>query len=696
MVNYYTTTDYLSYIGALPGADGPAGEGDIFHFDLPIPGELDATKRKGWSIEIKQGEHHFGIGDAEGNAYATTVWGYALPGKDAGYLGPTIRAEADEAINVNWKNKLPFDGHLLPIDFSLHLAMPETFTYDQGYIPTVVHLHGGKNRSDSDGLPDQWSVQGNLEVGSLWKSPVQTYDNDQQAAPLWYHDHALGITRLNVYAGLAGVYLLTDDVEQDLIATGVLPGSEHDIPLVIQDKAFTKDGTLYFPALEGDDIPGTGEQISFDTDGDGTADFTGEASVQPEFFGNIITVNGMAWPNHEVDEGMHRFRLLNGSDSRFYVLDLWDDDPENDPVAYLVGTDGGLLPHAIELDGPVVLEPGGRLDLVIDFSELDVGTQVQLVNSGPAFEPFKGFDLDEFGVYDYGALAGGALAANDPELDLDANGDPVLVDKIMQFTVVADTDPSNNGLTLENGTVLAGENFRILAPEDSVLTRKLGLYEGADAFGRVHPLLGVAENTTDIDGNEVTYGPQLWAEPVTEDPLLGSTEVWEFFNFSEDAHPIHVHLTQYQVLSKSKIWYQPTEVDLPGHDGQMASGSAVIPLDRGGDGDLDYFVLDAVPFDEAGEFDWDAADALAEEALGLGSDLVDVFLFEFQSRGDNTLDPETQGWQDTVWVGPGEMISAIMEFEKAGPYVWHCHILSHEDHEMMRPFEVIDPAATVA
>jgi spore coat protein A, manganese oxidase len=670
-VNYYTTMDYLSYLSALLGHE--AGEADLFQFALPVPPELDATTRGGWSIQMQEGTNWFGIGDASGDAYTTTVWGYALPGQESGYLGPTILAQSGNPVHVNWQNTLPQGDHLLPIDFTVHIATPERFPIEDGYIPAVVHLHGGHNRSDSDGLPDQWKIQNNRETGDLWHSAVNTYDNDQQAATLWYHDHALGITRLNVYAGLAGFYLLTDEVEQDLIdpssnVLATLPGPEFQIPMVIQDKAFTPDGELYYPAYKNDLLPGTEDMVGEGEDAVVpeafyTANGDDAASVVPEFFGNIITVNGMAWPTLEVDSGMWRFRLLNGSDSRFYVLSFEDNDADADPQVFLVGTDGGLLPVAKELTEPFVLEPGGRLDLVVDFSGLDPDTQVILTNSGPAFEPFKGFEDD-------GSLAGGAVAAD--QVEFDDQGDPILVDNIMMFSVSLPNIDGNDAddIQLFDGKQLAGD-FRYLDPADATETRKLGLFEGEDEFGRIHALLGVAENTTDINGNFVQYGPQAWDDPITEDPALGSTEIWELYNFTEDAHPIHVHLTQFQVLERHKIWFQDdlnNETGVPEPDG--------VPDDRDGDGDLDYTTLSNPPLDENGEFDWSQVSANAGDVF-VSAELIEPA-------------PEEQGWQDTVWVGPSEVLFQIMEFDRPGEYVWHCHILSHEDHEMMRPYEVID------
>jgi spore coat protein A len=180
--------------------------------------------------------------------------------------------------------------------------------------------------------------------------------------------------------------------------------------------------------------------------------------------------------------------------------------------------------------------------------------------------------------------------------------------------------------------------------------RKLGLFEGTDEFDRVTPKLGKAEEGKVIQVNEHgeiisgVFGPLSFHDETTEKPVLGSYEQWDIFNFTADSHPIHLHLTQYQVLEKREITF--TDV---AEDG--------IPDDITGDGEIKY-----------GE---------------------DIFMGEAIA-----LRPEEMGWQDTVHVDPGTMMSVVSLFDKPGDYVWHCHILSHEDNEMMRPFTVIsDPDA---
>ena len=234
-----------------------------------------------------------------------------------------------------------------------------------------------------------------------------TYDNDQEAATLWYHDHALGMTRLNVYAGLAGFYVLQDQHRLDLVNRRVLPGGDYDIGMAIQDRAFTKDGQLYYPAYKNDPLPGTDTVKDVVPKEFYKENGNDAPSIVPEFFGDTIVVNGMAWPKLDVAAGDYEFRLLNGSDSRFYVLEVSDPNV----AVHLVGTDGGLSIKAVTIsDGDgiqesnefLVLAPGDRVELVFDFSKLHDGDTVTLLNVGPAFEPFKG-------VSDEGLLLGDAI-----------------------------------------------------------------------------------------------------------------------------------------------------------------------------------------------------------------------------------------------------------------------------------------------
>lgn len=258
----------------------------------------------------------------------TTLWGY-----NGCYPGPTIVARAHEHVNVRWINDLRDEhgrlrtGHYLPVDSCLHGAREWG-----GAARTVVHLHGGHVAPESDGFPEATLVPG--------ESAVFHYPNRQNAATLWYHDHALGITRLNMYMGLAGFYLIRGAYEQVFN----LPAGKHEVPLLIQDRSFNPDGSLAYPA-----------------------------EWQPEFFGECVLVNGKVWPYLEVKPRKYRFRLLNGSNTRTYALAL-----DSGQAFYQIGTDGGFLGEPVELT-TLTLAPAERADVIVDFSRRT--GEVMLTNS---------------------------------------------------------------------------------------------------------------------------------------------------------------------------------------------------------------------------------------------------------------------------------------------------------------------------
>ena len=288
-------------------------------------------------------------------ANPTTVWGYG-DGAGASYPGPTIEAATNKPVTVTWANDLRDSSaggnppplrtdHYLPVDTCPHGAFANKDAW------TVVHLHGAHVAPEFDGYPEDTFPPG--------QQVVYQYPNAQLPATLWYHDHALGITRLNVYMGLAGVYILRDNVEEALALPACdgecVPGQprDYDIPLAIQDRAFNPDGSLSYPA-----------------------------DWQEVFFGDTILVNGKVWPFLDVKQGKYRFRLLNGSGSRTYTLAL-----DNGASFDQIGAEGGLLPAPVNVN-EVTLGPGERADLVIDFEGYPAGTEIILVNSAPA--PFPG------------------------------------------------------------------------------------------------------------------------------------------------------------------------------------------------------------------------------------------------------------------------------------------------------------------
>jgi FtsP/CotA-like multicopper oxidase with cupredoxin domain len=272
----------------------------------------------------------------------TTVWAYG-----GSYPGPTVEAWRGEPVTVDWINDLRGpDGelreeHLLPVDTCLH--GPDMW----GPVArTVVHLHGGHVPADSDGHPDDAFLPG--------ESLLYTYPNNQLPGTLWYHDHALGLTRLNVYLGLAGFYLLRDEVEAAL----GLPSGVYEVAMAIQDRSFHPDGSFAYPEL-----------------------------WQEDFFGDRMLVNGKVWPYLDVARGKYRFRLLNGSNSRTLTLALSDGSS-----IHLIGVEGGLLPAPVAL-AEVTLGPGERADVVVDFADHPAGTRLELVNGAPAGHQGRSADL---------------------------------------------------------------------------------------------------------------------------------------------------------------------------------------------------------------------------------------------------------------------------------------------------------------
>jgi spore coat protein A len=442
----------------------------------------------------------------------TRVWSYG-----GGIPGPTIETRAGEPLLIEWVNDLPA-SHFLPIDHTLHGA--EATLPD---VRTVTHVHGARVPPESDGYPERWFTRGH--------SALYRYPNQQDAALLWYHDHAMGLERLNQYAGLFGLFVIRDAQEDGL----ALPKGPYEIPLVICDRQLSADGQLYYP-----------------TSGDPNSPWV------PEVYGDAFLVNGKLFPFTEVEPRLCRLRVVNASNSRFLNLAFSDGRP-----FYVIGSDQGLLPAPEEVPF-LSLAPAERADLLVDLSPL-AGGEVRLMSQ--TFE-------------------------------------------LMQFRVRAGEAPASDRVP------------RILRPvaripeASAVRTRTLSLGEEMEAgSGRMLMLLNNAH----------------WHEPITERPVLNSVEIWSLVNLTEDIHPIHLHLVQFQIL------------------------------------DRQYF--------DIGEYK--------------RSGTLRTFGSVLAPQGDE------RGWKDTVQAHPGMVTRIIIRFEGfAGRYVWHCHVLEHAAHEMMRPFEIV-PVATV-
>jgi spore coat protein A len=574
----------------------------------------------------------------------TPVWGYGLNGKGFTWPGRTFEVQSGQPIEVKWENKLlDAAGNPLPhlitslngqsvVDTSLHWAygLPgyEGYSIDANGVPVVAHLHGGHTDFQYDGNPEFYFSPGWAVRGPQWMEKKYTYLNDQPAGNLWYHDHALGITRLNVYAGLAGFYFVRDAVDTGTADNPLgLPAWPYEKAYAIQDRMFKENGELFYPAFPGDPfyedfITDEGAYLPPDIFPDG-----GPAALA-EFFGDHMVVNGMIWPREDVERRHYRLHLLNGTDSRFMVVrfrpvPMGDMDLANAgaPLPFqVIGSDQGLAAAATEMH-MLLCEPGARYDVVFDFAQVPMGTRIIMENIG--------------GDAPFGGDFGGALA---PE-DFFPNRQ---TDRIMSFDVVLPLNPAVPDLFEPAAIGHYGGN-----PNSENRIRKVALFEGNDEFGRLQPLLGTAEPAYDYDYNPVINpdtglpfeGAIAWHSPTTENPALGDTEIWEIYNATGDAHPVHLHLVNFEILDRQEFTADVIEQPVKQHNGDFGVGFRL-------------------------------------ENIELGA-----------------VVPQPEGYvenapKDMVTALPGQVTRIKATFDKPGRYVWHCHILSHEDHEMMRVLHV--------
>jgi spore coat protein A len=527
--------------------------------EVPRPATAEPTGKKNgqpyYEIEMQETQQKLHRDLPE-----TTVWGYG-----GLFPGPTIEAEQGEPIYVRWKNDLP-DEHLLPVDTTIH---DDIIPYDLDGVRTVTHLHGGNVEDASDGKARGWFTRNFAETGPNFEKKDYYYANDQPPATLWYHDHALGITRLNVYAGLAGFYLLRNDHERSLD----LPNGEYEIPLVLQDRKFTEDGEMYYPdgPVDSEDGP--------------------DPSIVPQFYGDVSMVNGKAWPRLSVEPRQYRFRLLNGANSRYYRLKLLKYDEQSGetgadgPEFVQIGTDGGLFSSPVELDGRLEIGSAQRADVLVDFSEY-AGETLLAHNDAPA-------------MYRGQSRAEADTVEPLPEV--------MLID-------VAESPEEQTDSRVPNSLT----QIPRLSLDEVDNERYLPLLQLSDDYGRPLFQLGSEDGQS---GHKLT-------DPATETPTVGDTELWSISNLTGMSHPMHLHLVHFQVLGRQSVGYDP-------------------------------------------------ADEIDPESLKPPKE-------------------SEQGWSDVVSVDPGEVVHILVHFgeyeglfnDQTGEYMWHCHMIEHEDHDMMRPLDV--------
>jgi spore coat protein A, manganese oxidase len=627
----------------------------------------------------------------------TTLWGFnpanplgggAQPFK---HLAGIIVANRGTPLQITFNNILP-SGNIIPIDKTIPGA-------NAAGNRTAVHLHGGFIPWISDGGPfDWWAPNGThglsflnnqvLNPGNVGTGKAEYfYGNDQSARLLWYHDHAYGITRINAYAGIASAYIIRDQFENNMVAAGILPPfietsvlggtMVRELPIVIQDKVFVGSninavdptwrnvvssaawgqGSLWYPHVYEKNrwrLLGAGRNLP-------------NPSVIAEMFGDTMLANGTVYPTVNVEPTQYRFRILNACNARFLNLQLLVANQQggvpvnmpdgiavvngtalNDPGPswQVLGTEGGFLPAPVTVPAaPFVLNLDGtytgslitgnaeRWDVLVDFSGF-AGKTIILYTDAPA--PFPGGDPRNDYYYGNPTNPVGPAAGFGPDTR-----------QIMKFVVAGSTTqssltPLNSGNwnptpSLDPFLISHNPDGTYNLINGTVVTRTLGktLNEVFDAYGRLAQMIG----TDTIGPSGTTFGRTLH-DPATETPNAGDVEVWEIFNLTGDTHPIHFHLVNVQILNRQLF---------------------------------------------------DAVNYIPGSPTFLGS--------------PRPPDPNETGWKETVRMNPGEVIRVIMKFTlppnppnvavmplspRTGghEYVWHCHILEHEEHDMMRPLVV--------
>lgn len=541
----------------------------ITKFTEPLPIPFPGAPPSVLTIAPSSHSFHSSLG-------AGPTWGYG----GASYLGPTIEVTRGTPLSINVVNNLGAHPLATSIDPALHGVQASDATSPR----VALHQHGGNIEPQSDGYPEDTFMPG--------QTYVYNFNNNQEAATLWYHDHALGMTGLNVMAGLAGFYLLRDidDPAGGNGPLGIPAGPPHEVPLVLQDRSFNPDGSLFFPP----------------------------APWKPEFLGDVATVNGKAWPNLNVDRTMYRFRIINGSSSRTYNLKLSSKQP-----IIQIGTDGGMLNAPVQLNA-LLLSPGERADVLIDFASSLPGDKIILENDASA--PYPNGRA--------GVIVGGTFPL--PE--------------IMQFTV--------NAGAASPGVV--PQTLRLSKP----LIKPIATTPVRQRFLTLVEILGEAGPLAMLL-NHVYWDEALNNPALMEQPKVDTVEQWNIINLTPVAHPMHLHLVPFQILNRQKI--NTTQY----MKAYLATGPRTVLTHHAPGGPTvpaGYPPPDPTPF-----------------AIGPVRPPA----------------PSEAGWKDTVLVNPREVTRLIIPFGAqaaqdlpfgnsfTGRYVWHCHMIDHEDNEMMLPFEVV-------
>ncbi|MEI6666640.1 MAG: multicopper oxidase domain-containing protein [Acidobacteriota bacterium] len=564
---------------------------------LPVPPVAAQTKKPlvsvfadYYEINMTAHPHRFNSG-LPGDA---TVWTYGQPGKAAVLLGPTIVATSGRPVMVKYINNLP----TALADFPLKDAIDQTIMgWDVPTGAATPHLHGGHTAARYDGTPSQWWTADGKR-GMDYVTDTMTYMNDQPASLIWYHDHTMGSTRFKPYLGLAAGYVIFDKVDTGttIVANGKAQnvpsgyGTYH-LPLVIQDKQFNADGTLFYPSTPDPSLI--------------------HPIWVPEFFGDTPVINGKAYPKLDAEPRRYRLRLLNGSQARFYNLGF--KSATGLLTFYVIGSEGGLLPAPVAKTS-LLIAPGERFDVIVDFAPAKGGT-VMLTNDSP-------------GPYPMGDPAND----NIPELM-----------KINVGSIVTVADTSVDPAKLKLPAIAK------LTATAKLPARDVVLKENHDALGNPY---------------EVLLNGYHFMDPTTDFVKAGTTETWQWINLTVDTHPMHPHLVAFQVVNR-----QP---------------------------------FDAVRYD----FDWNTYVTARNAGIPATKPDVNSYLINPSTGLAYPIEvpaPEEAGFKDTVKAPPSYVTRTIARFTlpttalldynaisgSYGNWVYHCHILEHEENDMMRPFVVV-------
>ncbi len=619
--------------------------------------------------------------------------------------------------SIHWADPLNNSGAMTCVNVDCTLsgnASSPCCNVFTGTIPAVAHLHGGETLSNVDGEPGGWFTPNGLRGPDYFSygnpgpgEAIYAYDNLQEPGTIWFHDHALGLTRTNVYSGLEGFYF----IRGPLTEPNDLPTGAYEIEMAIQDRQFDTNGQLFFP----DGSPNGNPASPIALCGDLTANdpcFNGPPSNPnihpfwiPEFFGDVAIVNGAPWPVLNVEPRRYLFRLLDGSNARMYNL-VFGAAGEPSPPVYVVGTDDNYLDAPVKVNGRTIsyvdgsmvshnppseifMAPGERAYIIVDFSGLQ-GKTITLTNDAPA--PFPT----------------GTLIPGTP-------GQTGMA-KIMQFKVSlplkskTDTscNPATGGCKRPIPVVQLTDGKGNLEPGVKIdKVRQIVLKEHEGQGGTGGPVEVLVNNTRFEGMMSPGIAGQFPVDGVSELPRIGATELWEVINLTMDAHPMHTHLVQFQVLNRED--FTGNEVMLTGgyYDAwgaafgfpnnlpaQCISGVS-IPADTlnpqnpcpGYGPPLAYNVPNA------------------DGALG-GNPAIGPFL----KHNATPPNPEEAGWKDVAKAYPGTVSRFVVRWTPtsisnsltqpgrsfytfdptSGPgYVWHCHIIDHEDNDMMRPYKVV-------